>query len=168
MSVVGYRVRNHPQQVRARGPRAEVDDRATHPDFFATLDVIYGFTLDVAASPENAKCERYFTAEQDGLRQSWAGEVVWCNPPYSAIAPWVAKAWRDHSTTRGIVMLLPANRTEQKWWQLLVEPRRDRPDSPLRVQFLPGRLRFLSPGQSAVGPNERPPFGCCLLIWEAA
>jgi hypothetical protein len=212
MSVVGYRVRNHPQQVRARGARADVDDRATHPDFFATLDVIYGFTLDVAASPENAKCERYFTAEQDGLRQSWAGEVVWCNPPYSSIAPWVAKAWREVTIThtweevpRGsrwtsgrafrycldcdreewldgsllrpgehnhkvptILMLLPANRTEQKWWQQLVEPRRDQPGSPLRVQFLPGRLRFLSRGQSAIGPNERPPFGCCLLIWSPA
>lgn len=168
MSVVGYRVRNHPQQVAARGALSDVDDRATSPDFFATLDVVYGFTLDVAASPENAKCERFFTAEQDGLRQSWAGETVWCNPPYSSIAPWVAKAWRDYESTRGIVMLLPANRTEQKWWQLLVEPRRDRPGSPLRVQFLPGRLRFIHPGALAVGPNERPPFGCCLLIWESS
>lgn len=34
-------------------------------------------------------------------------------------------------------MLLPANRTEQGWWQRHVEP------------------------------NERPPFGCCLVIWTA-
>lgn len=81
MSVVGYKVRNHPQQVAARGALSSVDDRATSPDFFATLDVVHGFTLDVAASAENAKCQRYFTAEQDGLRQSWAGEVVWCHAP---------------------------------------------------------------------------------------
>lgn len=63
-------------------------------------------------------------------------------------------------------MLLPANRTEQQWWQLMVEPFRDRPGSPLSTRFLPGRMRFLRRGQTAVGPNERPPFGCLLLIWE--
>lgn len=62
-------------------------------------------------------------------------------------------------------MLLPANRTEQRWWQLMVEPFRDRPRSPLTVEFMPDRMRFLKPGQTAIGPNERPPFGCCLLIW---
>lgn len=36
----------------------------------------------------------------------------------------------------------------------------------LRAEFLPGRIRFLKPGQKHVGPNERPPFGCALLIWE--
>ena len=45
------------------------------------------FTVDVAAAPHNTKCERFYTAEQDGLAQSWAGETVWCNPPYSSILP---------------------------------------------------------------------------------
>lgn len=36
----------------------------------------------------------------------------------------------------------------------------------VRLEFLPGRMRFLKPGQTAIGPNERPPFGCCLLVWE--
>lgn len=67
--------------------------------------------------------------------------------------------------TELVVMLLPANRTEQGWWQRQVEPYRDR-DRGLRVEFLPGRLRFLSPGARRVGANERPPFGSCLLIWE--
>ena len=62
-------------------------------------------------------------------------------------------------------MLLPANRPEQPWWQTWVEPYRDRPGSPLTVRFLPGRLRFIKPGATEIKPNERPPFGCCLLIW---
>jgi len=124
------------------------------------------FTLDVAAAAHNAKCERYFDLETNGLSQSWAGERVWCNPPYSAIEPWVRKAWAEAPLTRGIVMLLPANRTEQKWWQGLVEQRRDRPGSGLSVEFLPGRMRFIKAGALEVGPNERPPFGVCLLIWE--
>lgn len=96
-----------------------------------------------------------------------ARERIWCNPPYSDIAPWVRKAWDCWASTSGITMLLPANRTEQQWWQLLVEPYRDRAGSPLTVRFLPGRMRFLKPGQTAVGPNNRPPFGCVLLVWNA-
>lgn len=90
--------------------------------------------------------------------------MVWCNPPYSAIEPWLIKAWQEAPTARAIVMLLPANRTEQKWWQRHVEKQRDR-GSGFRVEFLPGRMRFIKRGQLDVGPNERPPFGCCLLIW---
>ena len=83
MSVVGYRARNHPQQVRTSGALRAVDDRATMPDDFAILHARFGFTIDVAASDANAKCPRYFTEDDDGLAVPWAGERVWCNPPYS-------------------------------------------------------------------------------------
>lgn len=163
MSLVAYRAGNHPQQVGKRGPRPEIDDRATPPEVFGPLHERFGFTIDVAASPANAKLPRYYTIEDDGLAQSWTGERVWCNPPYSHIEPWVIKAHLELAAP--IVMLLPANRTEQGWWQRHVEPYRDKGRG-FRVEFLKGRLRFIGPGQDAVGPNERPPFGCCLLIWE--
>lgn len=165
MSLVGFKGQNHVQQVASRGASDEVDDRGTHPDHFNAFDARFGsFTLDVAAAPHNAKCARYFTRHDDGLIQSWAGEIVWCNPPYSNIGDWVAKAHREAPDTRGIVMLLPANRTEQGWWQDHVEPFRE--TDGFRVEFLRGRMRFIKPGQTAIGPNERPPFGCCLLIWK--
>jgi phage N-6-adenine-methyltransferase len=164
VSLTKFGAKNHPQQVEKRGADLDVDDRATHPVYFQPWHERFGFTVDVAAAEHNARCERYYDRETDGLAQSWAGEVVWCNPPYSDIAPWVRKAWAEHQAAT-IVMLLPANRTEQSWWQLMVEPFRDRPRSPLSVEFLPGRMRFLARGQTAIGPNERPPFGCCLLIW---
>lgn len=94
-----------------------------------------------------------------------SGQRVWSNPPFSAIGPWVQKAWDEWKTTDGIAMLLPANRTEQNWWQHLIEPHRDRAGSPLRVLFLPGRMRFLRAGQQRIGPNERPPFGCLIAAW---
>ncbi len=131
MALVGFRAQNHPQQFHgsaiARGAADEVDDRGTDPKYFYPWNERFGpFTLDVAASAENTKVARFFTRDDDGLVQSWAGERVWCNPPYSDIFRWVEKAWFEHLGTRGIVMLLPANRTEQRWWQQLIEPFRDR------------------------------------------
>jgi len=166
MSLVRFKAQNHPQQVDSRGALVAVDDRTTHPDDFARWHERFRFTIDAAASATNARLPRFWTAEADALQQDWRGDRVWCNPPYSEIEPWVAKA--HHESARGCpltVMLLPANRTEQGWWQRQVEPFRDGPDFRLRVSFLPGRLRFILPGTTDVLPNQRPPFGCCLLIW---
>ncbi len=168
MSLVGFKAKNHRQQVGRRGPNPKVDDRGTTLETFDPLHERFGFTIDVAASALNAKLPRYFTAEQDGLAQSWAGERVWCNPPYSNLEPWLQKAWIESYTCPLIVMLVPANRTEQGWWQRWVEPRRDGRSGQLAVEFLPGRLRFIAAGATEVGPNERPPFGCALLIWSVA
>lgn len=157
-------LQRQPQTSRTRNAkRAKRDaDRGTDPAVFAALNERFQFTIDVAASAANTKCERFYSIEDNGLEQSWAGERVWCNPPYSDIRPWVRKALTSDADL--IVMLLPANRTEQGWWQDLVEPFRDKPGC-LRVEFLRGRMRFIAPGAQLIGPNERPPFGCCLLIW---
>jgi len=90
---------------------------------------------------QNAGTEELAT-DTRAFAQSWAGERVWCNPPFSDLRPWVVKAWQESRGCPVIVMLLPANRCEQRWWQELVEPFRDRPGSPLRTTFLPGRPRF--------------------------
>lgn len=168
MSLVGYKSSNHPQQVAKRGA-TERDNLGTDPALFAKLDERFGFTLDVAATPANAKCPAFYAPEHDGLSQPWMGRV-WCNPPYSQLNAWVEKAWHEWKGAEWlelIVMLVPANRPEQAWWQDHVEPHRDRPGTGLRTEFLRGRQRFVMPGAEAIGPNERPPFGCVLLIWGA-
>lgn len=173
MTLVGFKGKNHPQQLAKRGELDEVDDRGTDPELFAELAERFGgFTLDVAAAPHNAKCERYYTRQQDGLVQPWTGRV-WCNPPYSSklLYAFVEKAWSEWGRVDGpnlIVMLVPANRPEQDWWQDLVEPHRDRPGSPLRTEYLRGRRRFVMPGETRILPNQRPPFGSGLLIWAPA
>jgi phage N-6-adenine-methyltransferase len=176
MNIVGFKGRNHPQQIGKRGALDSIDDRGTPPELFDPLNERFGgFTIDVAAAPHNAKCGRFYTIDDNGLRQSWAGESVWCNPPYNAVdlAAFTAKAWREwrrdwFERPDLIVMLVPANRPEQAWWQDHVEPYRDRLDSPLRVEFLRDRRRFIRHdlGHTTVMPNERPPFGVCLLIWS--
>lgn len=179
MSLVGFKAQNHPQQ----RVKDAVDDRGTDLAFMAQLEARFGaFELDVAASSLNAKAPRFYTIADDGLAQPWRGQV-WCNPPYSDCGAWVRKAWdewrgddgrlprehylqhaRDRAPYR-IVMLLPANRTEQGWWQELVEPHLRARRDDFHVEFLRGRMRFDRPG-AVIGPKgDRPPFGCCLLIW---
>lgn len=168
MSLVGFKAQNHPQQLGTRGTLETVDDRRTPRALWDPLNAEHRFTMDVAASSENALCDRYYTIENSGLSNPWTGRV-WCNPPFSDCGSWVAKAaweWKANHVDR-IVMLLPSNRTEQRWWQTWVEPRRDK-GCELSVRFLPGRLRFDVPEGTYSDPRgNRPPFGCCLLIWQA-
>ena len=59
----------------------------TLQDFFVKLDAEFRFDLDVCATKQNAKCKKYFTEEQDGLRQLWTG-TCWMNPPYGRVIGW--------------------------------------------------------------------------------
>ena len=170
MSLVAFRARNHPQQP----VQDEVDDRRTLPEVFDPLNDQYDFTIDAAASDANALLPAYWTRENDGLIQPWSGHRVWCNPPFSSIEPWVEKAWIEmvDGSCRLVVMLLPANRCEQGWWQRHVEPYRD--GQPfhgvsLSVRFLSGRMRFgWQETRQRLPRGDRPPFGCALLTWRRA
>jgi phage N-6-adenine-methyltransferase len=175
VTLLNFRAENHPQQVAARGPRDDVDDRRTPPELFDPLHAEFRFTVDVACSTENAKLPKHFDYQADGLAQSWRGERVWCNPPFSYIPRWVDKAW--HEMQLGcelIVMLVPANRCEQGWWQRNVEPFRDgradhtgnRAGIRLTTRFIRGRTRFTRPDWIVPQKGDRPPFGCCLLTWD--
>lgn len=107
------------------------EDWETPQSLFDQLNEKYHFTLDVCASHENKKCERYFSKDQDGLKQAWSG-VCWCKPPYGRkIAEWIEKAVKSNAT---VVMLLPA-RTDTKWFHEWVLPYGE-------ITFLRGRLKF--------------------------
>lgn len=73
----------------------------TPQDFFDKLNKEFHFDLDVCALPENAKCEKYFTPEQDGLSKEWHG-TCWMNPPYGRqIGAWVKKAYETSVSSGG-------------------------------------------------------------------
>jgi phage N-6-adenine-methyltransferase len=106
----------------------------TPQDFFDRYNAQYGFTLDVCATPENAKCERFFTEEQDGLAQEWTG-ICWMNPPYGRkIEKWVKKAYESHRDNGATVVCLVPARTDSKWWHDYAMKG--------RVEFIRGRLKF--------------------------
>lgn len=166
MSLVRFKITNHPQQVRKRGARVNVDERITPKDIYWAFNRRFGFTLDAAASAGNAKCPIFYDIEADGLNQSWRGFRVWCNPPYSNIPAWIEKAlyeFREGGCDL-IVMLLPANRTEQRWWQQSVEPFRDKSGGWMRTEFLASRINFGVPGNENSKWHSSAPFGCVAII----
>lgn len=168
MSFNGTAPVNHPFQLVSRPANDDVDTRITPASIFDPLHRHHRFTIDVAASALNARVERYYDRAADGLAQTWAGETVWCNPPFSAIPQWVAKAWNE--TEAGcpkVVMLLPANRTEQPWWQDYIEPHRDRPDGRVRTHFVRRRRSFASEANPAGKFVGSPPFGLVIVVFEA-
>lgn len=48
----------------------------TPKELFDELDNEFHFTLDPCANKDNAKCEKYFTEEENGLSKSWGGGSV--------------------------------------------------------------------------------------------
>ena len=52
---------------------SNTDEWATPQNIFDSLNAEFDFNLDVCATANNHKCERYYTQEQDGLKQAWGG-----------------------------------------------------------------------------------------------
>ncbi len=120
------------------------DEWSTPDDLFAELNEIFHFDLDACACPQNAKCERYFTKEQDTLKQHWRG-TVWMNPPYGRkIAAFMRKAYEESLAGATVVTLVPS-RTDTGWWHRYA--RRG------QIIFLRGRLKFGDASTSAPFPS---------------
>lgn len=124
---------------------------ATPRAYFDAVNAEHGpFTLDVCATPENAKCSRYFTKETDGLTQEWAG-VVWMNPPYGrGIIDWMRKAYLSACCGAKVVCLVPA-RTDTEWWHEFAMKG--------EITFIRGRLKFGDAKTSA-------PFPSALVVFD--
>jgi phage N-6-adenine-methyltransferase len=79
---------------------------STPQDFFDALNAQFRFALDPSATPDNAKCVRYFTKADDGLKQTWTGRVF-MNPPYGReIGKWVKKAFEESQWNAELVCWL--------------------------------------------------------------
>lgn len=132
---------------------SEREDWTTPQNLFNELNAEFHFTLDAAASPDNAKCERFFTAEQNALCQNWWGETVFCNPPYGRKTGDFVKKGYEESKKPGttVVMLLPS-RTDTRWFHDYILGKAE-------VRFLKGRLKFGNSKNSA-------PFGSLIAVWS--
>lgn len=119
---------------------------STPRDVFDDLDEEFGFTLDPCATDENAKCEKYYTKEDDGLSKDWSGEVVFMNPPYGGeIAQWAKKAYEEAMGGATVVCLVPS-RTDTRYWHNYFMKADE-------IRFIKGRLKFGGSQNSAPFPS---------------
>jgi len=123
---------------------SKTDNWATPQYLFDILNESFKFDIDVCASKENAKCERFFTKEDNGLLQKWSGNCF-MNPPYGReIGKWVKKAYEESLSGNTIVCLLPA-RTDTKWFHDYCAHG--------TITFIKGRLKFGNSKNSAPFPS---------------
>lgn len=124
----------------------------TPQDLFDKLDSEFHFDVDVASTHENAKCDKHYTEQEDGLQKNWGGCNVWCNPPYGREMPkWIEKAYREKDNANVIVMLIPS-RTDTKAFHEYIYGKAE-------IRFIKGRLKF--------GNGKTPaPFPSMIVIWR--
>lgn len=140
-----------------------IGDQWRTPEWlFQAINKLYGpIVLDLFTDGQNAKCQRFFTAEDNALRQDWAKRLaeihasdgfdsntrVWAyaNPPYSQ-----KRAGKEHLTGMTHIMRkadeerakgagtiwLTKSATSESWW----------PDAiATRTIFIKGRIGFEPP-----------------------
>ena len=157
-------------------------DWLTPPKTFAGLKRggISRFHLDPCHPGEGklcfVPCEHFFTALDDGLRQSWADYgLVWMNPPFGGRrgqVPWLKKFFEHNN---GIALV--AARTSADWFHEVVAPNAQllcfpngktkfyRPDGTVGKE--PGTgVVLIGAGDEACTALLKSELGCCVTIIE--
>lgn len=130
------------------------DEWSTPQWLFGKLNTQYNFTLDPASDGVNNKCVKHYTQQTNGLMQSWIGETVFINPPYSKTYDWVSKAYHEAFNGVTSVLLVPA-RMDTKWvHEFCFDPFVCK-----SITFIKGRLKFGTQKNSAPFPSMIVEFG---------
>ena len=121
---------------------------ATPQAFFDELNAEFHFNLDPCSTHENAKCDRHFTVEDDGLSRDWGGYRVFCNPPYGReLSRWVKKCYDEsRKPDTLVVMLIPARTDTSYFHDYIYHKARE-------IRFIRGRLHFNESKQGAPFPS---------------
>jgi len=135
------------------------DEWETPQNFFNKLNKTYKFTLDPCSTIESAKCEKYYTLEDDGLSKSWKNETVFVNPPYGKIKDWVKKAHYESINNGAVVVMLIPARTDTRYWHDYIMEEAD------SIYFVKGRLKFGNSPNSAPFPSAVVVFDRTRFKW---
>lgn len=125
---------------------SETNEWATPQNVFDVLNDEFNFMLDPCATKENAKTEKFFTIEDDGLSQEWT-ETTFMNPPYGReIKKWVKKAYEESLKGTVVVCLIPARTDTSYWHEYIFE-------KACEIRFVKGRIKFGDSEQGAPFPS---------------
>lgn len=145
---------------RWNGTTTEDEDRQKWqtPDYlFNWLNDQFGpFTLDVAASEKNARCERYFTEEMNALKQVVNfGEKCFLNPPFNNIKPFIEwLLWQRDNMRAEFTVVLPSD-LSTSWAELCIN------NASQVIHVTSGRVHYVSnnPKQNK-NRNNKPTMIC--------
>ena len=112
-----------------------------------------GIDLDPASSHlanQFVNAEKYFTIQDDGLKQNWHGRI-WLNPPYShpQIQQFTEMAVHKYESTEIEQATISVNNaTETKWFQAILK-------KCSAICFLEGRVKFINKeGKNSFSPLQ--------------
>lgn len=147
----------------------------TPQDFFNAVNEACQFVLDVCSTPDKAKCKKFYSPQDDGLKLSWDG-MCWMNPVYGepespckpkckkkkcvergyhinqyvpGIIDWMKKAYRESRKKNTCVVCLVPSRTDTEWFQDYAMNDEDKDN----LIFIRGRLKFGGSKNSAPFPS---------------
>lgn len=138
----------------------------TPPELFNTLNMRHRFLIDAAAKKTTAKCEHFFSEEDDALSIDWTKELkavemvvgytgsIWLNPPYSRgnINTFMEKVADEHAKGVSTIVTLTRFDPSAKWFQQYVD------GVAFKVLMLDRRVKF-------VGAESAYNFPCCVSIY---
>lgn len=163
MAVLAPRARRRAQErvYWGQGDKDDRDSRFTPPDFMEGIYAAFGdIDLDPcghALSPVVAHRRILLSEGGDGLTETWAGRLVYINPPFSELLKWLQRAhgqWRA-GMVETVVCLVPV-RTDSPWFHDTLSDDAD-------IYLLRGRVRFLD----RRGQGQHTPFSLMVLTLGA-
>lgn len=132
------------------GKKSRKDTWRTPPEVFAWASslVRFGFDYDAACTMENRLAPPLWTlggfVPGDSLSAPWPDEaMIWCNPPYSNIDPWVDQVLATRALV-GFFILSPNG-----------EARYERICQAAHEYHIIGRVSFIDEDGEPKGGNER-------------
>lgn len=140
------------------------NDWVTPQWFFDYFNERFNFTLDAAATKSDAKCEKYFTPNDDGLAQSWKHETVWLNPPYGRnMSHWIRKCYYESARSTSmlkersniIVCLMPARTCTRYFHDYVMKGANT-------IYIIKGRLAFEKPDGTV---QREAPFPLLVVVF---
>jgi phage N-6-adenine-methyltransferase len=123
----------------------------TPQSLYDLLDLEADFAYDLAADNSNKKAIRWFgpgSEFPDGLTAGWMerftedvepyGATGFCNPPYSNVGPWLAKAIVEAQLGFTSYFLVPYD-PSTRWWVYAL--------AATEIRRIPRRVRYGRPGE---------------------
>lgn len=130
----------------------------TPEGFYNKLDCKYHFTLDPASTIENAKCDKFFTFQDNALEKDWSNNIVFCNPPYGrGIKYWIKKCYEEGLKENTIVVALIPSRSDTKYFHEFCMKAKD-------IYFVKGRLKFKNVFEDIDGSPA--PFPSMVVVFD--